>query len=156
MAPEKTKAVSSACETAAQSHLKRTAPSRKMTMRTGAARLCLALLLAGLLGGAVTASAATDLSRAMLAYTFSQAATEFYRKTGDQALLDGVVAGLRSAIKQHGGDPASIAFCEEIDLDYVSCSPYRVPVARLAASQAALGIGGCAGFALGRGAATLP
>ncbi len=41
---------------------------------------------------------------------------------------------------EHGGDPASIAFCEEIGLDYVSCSPYRVPVARLAAAQAALGI----------------
>ena len=42
---------------------------------------------------------------------------------------------------EHGGDPASIAFCEEIKLDYVSCSPYRVPVARLAAAQAALGVG---------------
>jgi pyruvate,orthophosphate dikinase len=40
---------------------------------------------------------------------------------------------------EHGGDPASIAFCEEVKLDYVSCSPYRVPVARLAAAQAALG-----------------
>ena len=40
---------------------------------------------------------------------------------------------------EHGGDPASIAFCEEVGLDYVSCSPYRVPVARLAAAQAALG-----------------
>ena len=39
---------------------------------------------------------------------------------------------------EHGGDPASIAFCEEAGLDYVSCSPYRVPVARLAAAQAAL------------------
>ena len=42
---------------------------------------------------------------------------------------------------EHGGDPASIAFCEEVGLDYVSCSPYRVPVARLAAAQAALGVG---------------
>ncbi len=40
---------------------------------------------------------------------------------------------------EHGGDPASIAFCEEVGLDYVSCSPYRVPIARLAAAQAALG-----------------
>jgi len=39
---------------------------------------------------------------------------------------------------EHGGDPASIAFCEQIGLDYVSCSPFRVPVARLAAAQAAL------------------
>jgi len=39
---------------------------------------------------------------------------------------------------EHGGDPASIAFCEEVRLDYVSCSPYRVPIARLAAAQATL------------------
>ena len=39
---------------------------------------------------------------------------------------------------EHGGDPASIDFCHQIGLDYVSCSPYRVPVARLAAAQAAL------------------
>ena len=43
---------------------------------------------------------------------------------------------------EHGGDPASIAFCEKVGLDYVSCSPYRVPVARLAAAQAALGVEG--------------
>jgi pyruvate,orthophosphate dikinase len=42
---------------------------------------------------------------------------------------------------EHGGDPASIAFCHEIGLDYVSCSPFRVPVARLAAAQAALAAG---------------
>ncbi len=39
---------------------------------------------------------------------------------------------------EHGGDPDSIAFCHSAGLDYVSCSPYRVPVARLAAAQAAL------------------
>ena len=39
---------------------------------------------------------------------------------------------------EHGGDPASIAFCEKTGLDYVSASPYRVPIARLAAAQAAL------------------
>ncbi len=39
---------------------------------------------------------------------------------------------------EHGGDPASIRFCAEVGLDYVSCSPYRVPIARLAAAQAAL------------------
>jgi pyruvate,orthophosphate dikinase len=39
---------------------------------------------------------------------------------------------------EHGGDPASILFCEGLGLDYVSCSPYRVPIARLAAAQAAL------------------
>ena len=40
---------------------------------------------------------------------------------------------------EHGGDPASVEFCHEIGLDYVSCSPFRVPIARLAAAQAALG-----------------
>ena len=43
---------------------------------------------------------------------------------------------------EHGGDPASVAYCHEIGLDYVSCSPFRVPVARLAAAQAALAHGG--------------
>ena len=48
--------------------------------------------------------------------------------------------GLKMGIcGEHGGDPASVAFCHEIGLDYVSCSPYRVPIARLAAAQAALG-----------------
>jgi pyruvate,orthophosphate dikinase len=40
---------------------------------------------------------------------------------------------------EHGGDPSSVAFCNDIGLDYVSCSPFRVPIARLAAAQAALG-----------------
>jgi pyruvate,orthophosphate dikinase len=39
---------------------------------------------------------------------------------------------------EHGGEPTSVAFCHRIGLDYVSCSPYRVPLARLAAAQAAL------------------
>ena len=48
-------------------------------------------------------------------------------------------AGLKLGIcGEHGGDPASIAFCNDLGLDYVSCSPYRVPIARLAAAQAAL------------------
>jgi len=42
---------------------------------------------------------------------------------------------------EHGGDPASIAFCHSIGLDYVSCSPFRVPIARLSAAQAAIGGG---------------
>jgi pyruvate,orthophosphate dikinase len=51
--------------------------------------------------------------------------------------------GARPKIKlgicgEHGGDPASVTFCDEIGLDYVSCSPFRVPIARLAAAQAAL------------------
>ena len=39
---------------------------------------------------------------------------------------------------EHGGDPASIEFCDRVGLNYVSCSPFRVPIARLAAAQAAL------------------
>jgi pyruvate,orthophosphate dikinase len=39
---------------------------------------------------------------------------------------------------EHGGEPRSIAFCHELGLDYVSCSPFRVPLARLAAAQASL------------------
>jgi pyruvate, orthophosphate dikinase len=50
---------------------------------------------------------------------------------------------------EHGGDPATIAFCERVGLDYVSCSPYRVPIARLAAAQATLGSRG------GKGAGTV-
>ena len=40
---------------------------------------------------------------------------------------------------EHGGDPASVVFCHKVGLNYVSCSPFRVPIARLAAAQAALG-----------------
>jgi pyruvate,orthophosphate dikinase len=69
--------------------------------------------------------------------------------------VDGVGSLMRTAVEkgravrpdielgicgEHGGDPASIAFCEEIGLDYVSCSPFRVPVARLAAAQAAMSV----------------
>jgi pyruvate,orthophosphate dikinase len=43
---------------------------------------------------------------------------------------------------EHGGDPRSVAFCHEVGLDYVSCSPYRVPIARLAAAHSALEGGG--------------
>ena len=39
---------------------------------------------------------------------------------------------------EHGGDPSSVEFCHKIGLNYVSCSPFRVPIARLAAAQAAL------------------
>ena len=53
-----------------------------------------------------------------------------------RATRDGIKLGICG---EHGGDPASIAFCEQIGLDYVSASPYRVPIARLAAAQAALG-----------------
>ena len=52
-----------------------------------------------------------------------------------RATRDGLKLGVCG---EHGGDPASIAFFEEVGLDYVSCSPYRVPAARLAAAQAAI------------------
>ncbi|WEK47064.1 MAG: pyruvate, phosphate dikinase [Candidatus Andeanibacterium colombiense] len=52
-----------------------------------------------------------------------------------RATRDGLKLGICG---EHGGDPASIGFCEEVGLDYVSASPYRVPIARLAAAQAAL------------------
>ena len=45
---------------------------------------------------------------------------------------------------EHGGDPESVAFCYRVGMNYVSCSPYRVPIARLAAAQAALAKGGAA------------
>ncbi|MBI2940201.1 MAG: pyruvate, phosphate dikinase, partial [Chloroflexi bacterium] len=57
-------------------------------------------------------------------------ATETGRKTRPE--LEVGICG------EHGGDPASIEFCHQLGLNYVSCSPYRVPVARLAAAQAAL------------------
>src|SRR6476661_6982066 len=48
---------------------------------------------------------------------------------------------------EHGGEPKSVAFCHDLGLDYVSCSPYRVPVARLAAAQAALAASGTVAYA---------
>jgi pyruvate,orthophosphate dikinase len=52
---------------------------------------------------------------------------------------------------EHGGDPRSVAFCHELGLDYVSCSPFRVPLARLAAAQAALAEAGTAEYAAAGG-----
>ena len=68
---------------------------------------------------------------------------------GVQGLIEQAVTGARavhSGIKlgicgEHGGDPASVDFCHRVGLDYVSCSPYRVPTARLSAAQAALAAG---------------
>ncbi|MFR7811498.1 MAG: putative PEP-binding protein [Butyricimonas faecihominis] len=39
---------------------------------------------------------------------------------------------------EHGGEPSSVIFCDKVGMDYVSCSPFRVPIARLAAAQAAI------------------
>jgi pyruvate,orthophosphate dikinase len=52
---------------------------------------------------------------------------------------------------EHGGEPKSVAFCHQLGLDYVSCSPYRVPLARLAAAQAALAEAGTAAYATAGG-----
>jgi pyruvate,orthophosphate dikinase len=52
---------------------------------------------------------------------------------------------------EHGGEPKSVAFCHELGLDYVSCSPYRVPLARLAAAQAALAASGVIAYAAAGG-----
>jgi len=52
---------------------------------------------------------------------------------------------------EHGGEPKSVAFCHELGLDYVSCSPFRVPLARLAAAQAALAESGTAAYAAAGG-----
>ena len=54
---------------------------------------------------------------------------------GGRATRPGIKLGICG---EHGGDPSSVAFCHEIGLDYVSCSPYRLPIARLAAAQAVL------------------
>jgi pyruvate,orthophosphate dikinase len=80
-------------------------------------------------------------------------------RSGVGALMKIAVAGGRSTrpgIKlgicgEHGGDPASVVFCHEVGLDYVSCSPYRLPIARLAAAQAALREAAQAKGARGRG-----
>jgi pyruvate,orthophosphate dikinase len=60
----------------------------------------------------------------------------------------GAKPGLKLGIcGEHGGEPKSVAFCHELGLDYVSCSPYRVPLARLAAAQAALAAAGAVQYA---------
>jgi pyruvate,orthophosphate dikinase len=59
-------------------------------------------------------------------------------KAKGRAVKEGLKLGICG---EHGGDPSSITFCEQIGLDYVSCSPYRVPIARLAAAQASINEG---------------
>ena len=56
-----------------------------------------------------------------------------------RAIRPGIKLGICG---EHGGDPASVEFCDRVGLDYVSCSPYRVPLARLAAAHAALEVTG--------------
>src|SRR5262249_28925410 len=55
--------------------------------------------------------------------------------TGGRKTRPGIKLGICG---EHGGDPSSVEFCHELGLDYVSCSPYRIPIARLAAAHAAL------------------
>jgi pyruvate,orthophosphate dikinase len=69
---------------------------------------------------------------------------------GGRATRPGLKLGICG---EHGGDPASVAFCHEIGLDYVSCSPFRLPIARLAAAQAALREATKAGGTRGRAGA---
>ena len=104
-----------------------------------------------------------DLTQTVYGYSRDDAEASFIPKYLEQKILKddpfqvldrvGVGALMRMGIErgraqradlkigicgEHGGEPASVAFCDELGLDYVSCSPYRVPIARLAAAQAAL------------------
>jgi len=104
-----------------------------------------------------------DLTQMTFGYSRDDAEPKFLKRYVDMKVLDanpfesvdqtGVGRLMRMAVDEgrasrpglkcgicgeHGGDPSSIAFCHEIGLDYVSCSPFRVPIARLAAAQAAL------------------
>jgi pyruvate,orthophosphate dikinase len=104
-----------------------------------------------------------DLTQTVYGYSRDDAEASFIPKYLEQKILKddpfqvldrvGVGALMRMGIErgraqrpdlkigicgEHGGEPASVAFCDELKLDYVSCSPYRVPIARLAAAQAAL------------------
>ncbi|MDA0262868.1 MAG: pyruvate, phosphate dikinase [Chloroflexi bacterium] len=104
-----------------------------------------------------------DLTQMVFGFSRDDAEGKFLRRYIDEGVLpndpfasidpEGVGALVKAAVTagrrerpnleigicgEHGGDPASVVFCHEAALDYVSCSPYRVPVARLAAAQAAL------------------
>ncbi|MGH7485597.1 MAG: putative PEP-binding protein, partial [bacterium] len=62
--------------------------------------------------------------------------------TGGRKTRPGIKLGICG---EHGGDPSSVEFCHELGLDYVSCSPYRIPIARLAAAHDALAEAGSSG-----------
>jgi pyruvate,orthophosphate dikinase len=104
-----------------------------------------------------------DLTQTTYGYSRDDAEASFIPKYLDQKILaedpfqvldrEGVGALMRMGVEkgraarrdlkigicgEHGGDPSSVEFCHEIGLDYVSCSPYRIPIARLAAAQATL------------------
>ncbi|HXY83100.1 MAG TPA: putative PEP-binding protein, partial [Candidatus Saccharimonadales bacterium] len=104
-----------------------------------------------------------DLTQATFAYSRDDAEAKFLRDYFDNKILavnpfevldrNGVGRLMRIAVEEgrganrklkigicgeHGGEPSSVEFCHELRLDYVSCSPYRVPVARLVAAQSVL------------------
>jgi pyruvate,orthophosphate dikinase len=105
-----------------------------------------------------------DLTQTTYGYSRDDAEASFIPKYLEEGILendpfqvldrDGVGALMKMAVErgraargdikigicgEHGGEPSSVAFCNDLRLDYVSCSPYRVPIARLAAAQAAIG-----------------
>jgi pyruvate,orthophosphate dikinase len=115
-----------------------------------------------------------DLTQTALGFSRDDAEGKFLTRYLDERILDanpfetldtaGVgdlmqiaverARGAKAAIKlgicgEHGGDPRSVSFCHGLGLDYVSCSPYRVPLARLAAAQAALAEAGVEAVAVG-------
>jgi len=112
-----------------------------------------------------------DLTQTTLAFSRDDAEGKFLTRYLDDGVLernpfevldvDGVGDLMRIAVErgrrtrgdiklgicgEHGGEPRSIAFCHELGLDYVSCSPFRVPLARLAAAQAALAEAGSSSY----------
>jgi pyruvate,orthophosphate dikinase len=117
-----------------------------------------------------------DLTQTVLAFSRDDAEGKFLTRYLEDGVLernpfevidfDGVGDLMRIAVErgrsvkptiklgicgEHGGDPKSIAFCHELGLDYVSCSPFRVPLARLAAAQAALSESGEGSYAAAGG-----
>lgn len=80
--------------------------ARPALRRTFSAALAALILLVAPLSAPVRA--ADELNRSMLDYAFARASLEFYKRTGDQVLLDGAVSGIRGVVKSHGGDPNKI------------------------------------------------
>ncbi len=57
---------------------------------------------------------------------------------GDRQVRKGAASAVTAWVREHGGDPESIRFFNKIGIDYVSCSPFRLPIARLSSAQAAI------------------
>ncbi len=91
-----------------------TSPQRMIARLLGAAiGLSLSLSFSSL----ASASASDDVGRSMLDYSFERASVEFYKKTNDQALLDGAVSGMRAIVKTHGGDPNKLPLLHDTGND---------------------------------------